>query len=173
MFVELIAAFVAGVAAAGLVLLLNRVVGGRLPRWLAPVAAGLAMIVTTISSEYGWYSRTRDALPDGFVVAQTVENRTFYRPWTYVQPFVDRFAAVDRETLRSHPQRPQERLAETYFFGRWAPVNKLTVLADCAGHRRAALADAVSFEADGTVAGADWVPVAEEDPLLSAICGVP
>ena len=35
MFVELIAAFVAGIAAAGVVMLVNRLLGGRLPRWFA------------------------------------------------------------------------------------------------------------------------------------------
>ena len=57
MFWELIAVFVAGFAGAGAVMLLNRVTGGRLPRWLMPLGAGAAMLVATISSEYGWYGR--------------------------------------------------------------------------------------------------------------------
>ncbi|WP_305986076.1 hypothetical protein [Roseibium sp. MMSF_3544] len=171
MFVELIATFVAGIAAAGLVMLVNRVLGGRLPRWFAPVAAGIAMILTTISNEYGWFSRTKEALPEGLVIALTVENKAFYRPWTYIQPFVERFVAVDMQTIRLHPERPDEKLGETYFFGRWAPVNKITFLADCAGHRRAALTDAISFEDDGAVTGADWIPVPADDPIVSTICG--
>lgn len=171
MFVELIAAFVAAIAAAGVVMLVNRLLGGRLPRWFAPVAAGAAMIVTTIANEYGWFSRTKEALPEGIVIAQTIENRAFYRPWTYVQPFVERFVAVDVGTIRTHPDRPGERLGETYFFGRWSPVNKLTVLADCAGSRRAALADAVVFEQGGAVSGADWIHVPKDDPIVSTICG--
>lgn len=172
MFVELIAAFVAGIAAAGVVMLVNRVLSGRLPRWFAPVAAGLAMIATTISNEYGWFSRTKETLPDGIVIAQTIENKALYRPWTYVKPFVERFVAVDVKTIRTHPERPDERLGETYFFGRWAPVNKLTVLADCARNRRAALADAISFEEGGAVSGADWIHVPADDPIVSTICGV-
>lgn len=172
MFVELIAAFVAGIAAAGVVMLVNRVLDGRLPRWFAPVAAGLAMIATTISNEYGWFSRTKETLPDGIVIAQTIENKALYRPWTYVKPFVERFVAVDVKTIRTHPERPDERLGETYFFGRWAPVNKLTVLADCARNRRAALADAISFEEGGAVSGADWIHVPADDPIVSTICGV-
>ncbi|MEP0154063.1 MAG: hypothetical protein ABJE81_05245, partial [Pseudophaeobacter sp.] len=58
MFLELIAVIFAGIAVAGVVMLVNNVTGARLPRWLAPVAAGLAMIGVTVTSEYSWYSRT-------------------------------------------------------------------------------------------------------------------
>jgi len=171
MFVELIATFVAGIAGAGLMLLLNRTTGGRLPRWLVPVAAGFAMLLTTITSEYGWYSRTKQTLPDGLVIAQTAENQALYRPWTYAKPFVDRFVAIDTVTIKSHPDQPGLKLAEAYFFGRWAPINKLPVLADCPGQRRAALADGISFEDSGQVSGADWISVPAGDPVVSAICG--
>ncbi|MEP3049548.1 MAG: hypothetical protein ABJL55_16985 [Roseibium sp.] len=171
MFLELIATFVAGVAAAGLVMLVNKTLGGRLPRWFAPVAAGAAMILTTISNEYGWYGRTKDALPDGIVIAQTVESRAFYRPWTYVWPFVERFVAVDTATARSHADQTGIKLADVYFFGRWSTVNKLPVLADCPGSRRAALADGISFESDGIINGADWIDVPKGDPIVSVMCG--
>jgi hypothetical protein len=171
MFVELIATIVAGVAAAGAVMLVNHLTGRRLPRWLAPVFAGLAMLVMTVSNEYGWYQRTFNALPEGLVVAQTVDSRAIYRPWTYVAPFVERFVAVDTQTLKTHPERPDVKLAETYFFGRWSPVNRLPVLVDCAEGKRAALTDAFAFENDGTVSGADWVAVPAGDPLLATICG--
>ncbi|MBO6757245.1 MAG: hypothetical protein JJ902_13020 [Roseibium sp.] len=172
MFVELIATFVAGLAAAGLVMLVNKVLGGRLPRWFTPVGAGAAMILTTIANEYGWYPRTKNTLPDEVVVAETVENTAFYRPWTYIWPFVERFAAIDTATIQTHPGQPGVKLADVYFFGRWSPVNKLPVLADCPGQRRAALADAVTFQKDGTVNGADWIKVSADDPIVSTICGV-
>ncbi|MBN9673476.1 hypothetical protein [Roseibium aggregatum] len=171
MFVELIATFIAGIAAAGLVMLVNRTLGGRLPRWFAPVAAGATMIAATIYNEYGWYDRTREALPEGVVVAQTAESKALYRPWTYLVPFVERFVAVDTATLREHSGQPGLKLAEVYFFGRWSAVNKLPVLADCAGLRRAALADAITFEDDGSVDGVAWVNVSADDPVLSTICG--
>lgn len=171
MFLELIATFVAGFAGAGVVLLVNKILGGRLPRWMLPVGAGATMLLTTIFSEYGWYSRTANALPEGIVVAETVVNQSFYRPWTYVRPFIERFVAVDVATIRTHPDQPGIKLAETYFFGRWSATNRLPVLADCVDPRRAALADAISFEQDGNVLGADWVKVPEADPLLKTICG--
>ncbi|MEP1934554.1 MAG: hypothetical protein ABJJ37_25050 [Roseibium sp.] len=171
MFFELIATFVAGIAAAGLVMLINRTVGGRLPRWFAPVAAGAAMFVATIANEYGWYSRTSDALPEGVTVVQTVENKSFYRPWTYVWPFVERFVSVDTATIRTHPAQSGVKMADIYLFGRWSAVNKLPVLVNCPENKRAALADGISFEDNGTVNGADWVEVPESDPIVFSVCG--
>ena len=171
MFLELIATLFAGVAAAGAVLLLAKVLGRRWPGWVMPVAAGAAMIATTIANEYGWFPRTQANLPEGLVIVEMVESKALYRPWTYVFPFVERFAAVDVATARAHEGQPGKKLADTYLFGRWAPVHKLPVLADCPGGRRAALTDAVSFESDGTIQGADWVSVGADDPIVAAICG--
>jgi len=172
MFLELVATIAAAFAAAGMVLLLNRIVGGRLPKWFTPVAAGAAMIVTTISNEYGWYPRTKAALPEGLVISETIENQSFYRPWTYVRPYVERFVAVDTLSLQTHPALPDQRIADVYYFGRWSPVNKIGVLADCANARRAALIDAISFDESGKVSGANWVDVPKDDGLLAAICEV-
>ncbi len=172
MFLELIATIVAGIAAAGIMMVVTRASGGRLPKWLTPVAAGAAMIAATIANEYGWYSRTAQSLPDDFMIVDTVESKAFYRPWTYVRPFVDRFAALDTQSVRRHEEAPAMRMADMYFFGRWAPVNKLRVLADCAASRRAALTEGVSLHPDGTASGAAWTPVPLDDPLVSTICKV-
>lgn len=171
MFWELIATIVAGVAAAGVVMLLGKLLRGRLPKWLMPVAAGAAMIAMAIYNEYGWYPRTLATLPEGLEVVETVESRSWYRPWTYLRPFVVRFVAVDRATLRTHEAQPDYRLADVYLFGRWAPIHRLPVLGDCAGWRRAALTDGITFEADGDVTGADWADVVEDDAIVTALCG--
>ncbi len=170
MFLELIATFAAGFAAAGVVLLLNKLLRGRLPKWFMPVAAGAAMLAATISSEYSWYPRTKANLPEGLEIVQTVEGKTFYRPWTLLVPFIERFATLDTASVNTHATQPDMRLADIYYFGRWAPIEKLAVLADCASGRRAALIDAVSFNDDGTVTGAQWVKPGNEDPVLTQIC---
>jgi hypothetical protein len=172
MFLELIATVFAGIAVAGITLMLNKLTGARLPRWVTPVAAGLAMIGFTVSMEYSWFSRTATNLPEGVVVAQTVEKRSFYQPWTYVAPYVQRFVAVDQASLRSNPDVPGQRMADLYFFGRWAPVQKVPVLVDCAGRRWANLVDGMEFAADGQVVNADWVNAAEDHPVLASVCGV-
>lgn len=170
MFWELVATLVAGVAAAGIVLALGKLTGGRLARWVMPVAAGAAMIGMAIYNEYGWFPRTQANLPEGMEIVETVEVRAWYRPWTYLAPYVERFVAVDRPSIRTHDAKPDHRLADVYLFGRWSPVHRLPVLADCALWRRAALADGISFAEDGSVAGADWTSVADDDAIVGALC---
>ena len=172
MFLELIGTIFAGFAFAGVVMVINKLTGGRLPRWAAPVAAGLGMIGMTIASEYSWYDRTVDTLPDGMEIVQEVESKAFYRPWTYAVPFVNRFAAVDTVSVRTNEQVPEQRLVDMYFFGRWSPVSKLPVAVDCSANSRASLADGAEFGDDGRLLNADWLPVGAQDPILEATCGV-
>lgn len=170
MFLEFMGVVFAGAAAALVVYAANRALGGRLPRWLMPVAAGAAMIVATVSLEYTWYGRTAAALPEGLVVAETVEERALYRPWTYLVPYTDRFVALDRASVQTNPDRPAERIADLYFFGRWAPLRQVPVLFDCAAGRRAPLVEGVEFAPDGSVRGAAWTAPRADDPLLAAAC---
>lgn len=170
MFFELIATIVAGVATALLVWAVNRTLKGRLPSWMIPVSAGMAMIVATISSEYGWFERTKATMPEGMVVAQTVEEKVFYRPWTYANPFISRFVAVDQATARTHPDHPDKRIVDLIFYGRWARTAKVPMLFDCAQSKRADIVDGVEFADDGAVIGAQWIPVQAEDPVLEVAC---
>lgn len=173
MFFELIGTIVAGVAAALLVWAVNRALKGRLPSWLVPAAAGMAMLVATISSEYGWFDRTRATMPGGMVVAQTVEEQSFYRPWTYAKPFISRFVAVDQQTIRTHPDQPGQRLVELVFYGRWARTAKVPVLFDCLENRRADIQDGMEFSADGSVTNAVWRPVQGDNPVFATACQAP
>lgn len=170
MFFELIAVFAAGMAGAGLALLLGHMTGGRIPRWMVPVGAGAAMIATAIANEYGWYPRQAGTLPDGVEIVQEVESRALWRPWTFVFPFVERFVAVDTQTVQSHAAHPEQRLASVYFFGRWAPTDRAAVLADCTAGRRALLGPSAQFTEDGAINGVTWITAPPEDPILRAIC---
>lgn len=170
MFLELIATLVAGFAAAGLVLFANRLLRGRLPKWFTPVAAGATMIAVTIFNEYGWYDRTRAGLPPALEVAQTVENRSLIRPWTYLAPYVERFVAVDTSGLQSHAEQPNRLIAQVFFFGRWSPVERMSVLVDCQAGTRAALSEQTAFDPSGGVEGVNWVHPASDDPLMTTIC---
>lgn len=172
MFLELIGTVFAGVALAGIVMLVNRLTGGRLPRWAAPVAAGAGMLSMTLFMEYSWFERTTATLPEGVVVAQTVEKSSFYQPWTYVVPYVDRFVAVDSSSVKRHADLPDQRMADLYFFGRWAPLKRVPVLFDCAQERMATLIDGVAFDDGGQVVDPDWVQVDGQDELLTSVCEV-
>ncbi|NRP13538.1 MULTISPECIES: hypothetical protein [unclassified Aliiroseovarius] len=170
MFFESIATVFAGLAMAGIVMAVNHTIRGRLPKWVMPVAAGLAMLAATIANEYAWYGRTVDSLPEGLTVIMESENRVAYRPWTYVTPFIDRFVVVDTFSERTHPDQPNLRVVDTLFLGRWSAPNKVPVLIDCAANTRAPLSDAITIGDDGSLSGVDWVSVDMTDPLLSNIC---
>lgn len=170
MFLELIASIVAGFGAAGIALLLNRVLGGRLPKWIIPVSAGAAMLATAIANEYGWYGRTVEALPEDVIVAETVEDRAIYRPWSYIFPFVSRFLAVDIATMRTNTAQPGQRMVEVYAFGRWRAPQSRLVMVNCVGGRRADMPATPSFNADGAVEGLDWRETGMDDPIVSTAC---
>ena len=130
------------------------------------------MIGVTVISEYSWYDRTRAALPEEMIVVQEVESRAVYRPWTYLAPFVVRFAAVDEASVQTNLKVPGQRLADLYFFGRWAPVSKLPIAVDCNQLRRADLSDGVEFASDGEVLNANWIEADKTDLVISATCEI-
>lgn len=163
MFIELLAVFCAGFAGAGVALALGLLSRGRLPKWAMPVAAGGAMIAAAIALEYSWYNRTAEAMPDGLAVAQTVESRAAWRPWTYAVPLIDRFVAVDTAALRTNTDNPALHLTELYFFGRWRPVTAVEVMVDCATGRRA---DPVMGDGSEPL----WRDVGAEDPIVATVC---
>ncbi|MEJ8562468.1 hypothetical protein QTO30_15380 [Yoonia sp. GPGPB17] len=170
MFFELIGTIVVSVAAALLVWAINKALKGRLPKWLIPASAGAAMLAATISSEYGWYDRTVATMPQGMVVAQTIEETAFYRPWTYAAPFISRYVAVDQVSTRTHPNHPDQRIVDLVFYGRWTRTAKVPMLFDCAENRRADVVDGITFGDDGAVTNAQWFLLEPADPLLRTAC---
>lgn len=170
MFLELIATFAIGGGVAGVVLMANKLSRGRLPRWLMPVAAGLAMITFTLWSEYSWFGRTAAVLPETVEVSWSNQERQSYRPWTYIVPMTTRFAAVDTATIRTNDAVPDQRMIDVYLMARWSPTRMIRVVLDCAGNRRADLLDGMQIAQDGSVADDLWIDLDPEDPLLGTGC---
>lgn len=166
MFFELIATFAAGIAAAGVALIAGHLSGGRLPRWITPVMAGVAMLGYAIWSEYSWAARTTQGLPEGVEVLVTVEETRVWKPWTYVVPQTTRIMALDRESVQTNAQAPGILLADLYFFARWTPPAKRPQLVDCESGARADVGDAALSDPSG----AAWRNVGADDPLMEALC---
>ena len=172
MFLELLAVIFAGVAGAGIMMVIIRATGQRLPKWLTPVAAGTVMIAVSVSSEYSWFGRTKASLPQGLEVIETVETSALWRPWTYAVPITERFVALDTASIQTNPTQPELRLGQIYFYGRWSPLNRLNVATDCQANRRAALIGGITFADNGALVGAEWVSAPKGDPLIEAMCEV-
>jgi len=171
MLIEWIATVALGFGAAGVVMILRRFAGNAIPRFATPAAAGLAMLGFSIWSEYSWFPRTTAALPPEVVVTGSHAEASGFRPWTYVVPFVNRFSAVNRASIRRNERVPGQVMIDMLLISRHAPVVKLPLLIDCAGPRRADIVDGVTFDADGAAVGADWRPLAPDDLLAGAVCG--
>ncbi|WP_299784982.1 hypothetical protein [uncultured Marivita sp.] len=163
MFLELIAVIVAGVAGAGVMMLVSRAAGGRVPKWLIPVAAGAAMLAVTISSEYSWFDRTAEALPEGLQVVQTADSTAFYRPWTYLAPYTDRFIALDTGNVRSNSEDENLFMADVYFFRRWGTVQSVELMVNCRTGQRA-------DPAFGDGGDPVWRDTTADDPIVSGVC---
>lgn len=169
MFLELIAAVAAAFAAAGIVLGINMLTGGRLPKWSLPLAAGAAMLGYAVWSEYTWFARTAADLPRGVEVTFANESRAMWRPWTYAAPMVNRFIAADTVSIRTNEAVPGQRILDLYFFGRWSPQNRVEVVVDCETGR---LAPLVSADLDGSGAATDaaWATPPPGDTTLEVAC---
>lgn len=173
MLMELFATFAIGIAVAGTIMAVRRLVLPGLPRFLTPSLAGLAMIGFSVWSEYTWFDRTEAALPDGITVISTFENSSAYRPWTRAVPYIDRFAAVDIANLRRNDKVPGQVMVDVIVMARQAANAKLPVLVDCPGSRRADISDGMTFDDDGALVNAAWTSLPKDDALLGAVCATP
>ncbi len=170
MIFDLISTIAFGFCGAGVVLLLNHMLRGRLPKWLMPVVAGAMMIGFVIWSEYSWFDRTKAVLPPGIELAQTYESQAFYRPWTYARPFVNRFSAVDVANLRRNDEIEHQVMADLYLYTRWQQLSRIPVLLDCEGQRMAELVAGAEFDDSGAILNANWQSLPTDDPILSLSC---
>ncbi|WP_417809234.1 hypothetical protein [Thioclava sp.] len=145
--------------------------GVALPKWMMPTAAGMTIIVYSIWIEYTWYPHMRAEMPKSVVVLQAVDESVPWRPWTYLMPMVVRFMAVDSDKV-IHPVASAPQLAETdlLLIGRWRPVQTVPTVYDCKTGSRADLIGGATLSPDGTLSGAQWMKLPEQDPGLKAVC---
>jgi hypothetical protein len=170
MALELIAAVVAAFAMAGIALILRKLSGQRLPRWIIPVAAGAGLLGFTVWSEYDWFSRVSAELPTGVEIVDAPKVTMPIRPWTYVAPLTTRFTAIDHRATVSPPDNPDLLVAREIVYARWIGAAERLVIVDCAGDRQALLAPGVSPDGQGGLTGADWVDVGEDNAFQRAAC---
>ncbi|WP_347312591.1 hypothetical protein [Defluviimonas sp. SAOS-178_SWC] len=170
MLIDFISTIAAGFGAAGVVLILNRLSGRRLPKWALPAAVGAAMLSFTIWNEYTWYPRVRAQLPETVTIATAPADRAVWRPWSYVFPLVTRFVAVDKTEAVHSTTQPDMFVASAVVIRRWTASERLPVAFDCAKGLRADLFEGAELAENGTLKGAEWRPHDPEDALVRAAC---
>ncbi|MFZ1468698.1 MAG: hypothetical protein WAT09_06920 [Paracoccaceae bacterium] len=166
---ELIAALIAAAVLGLMAWALRRWVPS-LPKWLVPFAGAMGLIGFTIWSEYDWFDRVSATLPATYQVVDVQEEAMPLRPWTYLKPIRMRFLAIDRAKTMTHPTVAGLRIVTLYSFARWKSVQQGLMAVDCAGNRQVWLTDGVKISDDGTLTGAEWLPVDKADKLQEAAC---
>ncbi|MEM1361329.1 MAG: hypothetical protein AAGF94_06375 [Pseudomonadota bacterium] len=166
----LLGAIAAGFVGAGVILIANLILGGRLPKWTMAIAAGVAMLGMTLYLEYDWFDRRSDQLPENVQVVWQDGARQIWRPWTYLFPLTTRFIAIDLENVGTHPEKTGLRLTDILFVQRWTRDRLVKAVVDCERGQSAQVHNNTSFAPDGSVPGVDWDPMSTDDPVRLALC---
>jgi hypothetical protein len=168
--INLITMAAAGLLAACIVYAANHMSGRRLPKWSMPAAIGAAMIAVSIYGEYAWFGDEVAKLPATSEVVLNVQSSAPWRPWTYLAPITNRFIAMDRATRVRSEENPNLVAAEVTLVQRYTASYRVPLAFDCANFLRVDLIEGAVLMPDGTLTGADWVPLDREDKLLRAAC---
>lgn len=170
MLFELIAAVVAGVAVGGIVSGLRWASRGWLPKWLVPASAGVALFAYAVWSEYSWFERMTSVLPKSVVVIWKNEDQSFWRPWSYHTPVINRFTAIDVGAIKRNPAQPDLVMTDVILAGRWRTNTVVKTVFDCKELKRAVITDVSVLANDGTLQGLDWTTVPADDLALTTVC---
>ncbi|MDX1677188.1 hypothetical protein [Arsukibacterium sp.] len=167
---ELIATIFAGLGAAGIALAIRFISRKKAPRWLIPVFAGLGMLSFQVQSEYNWYQHQAGRLPAGVVVIRTVEQRAFWRPWSYIYPQTLRFIAADIGNAAANQRNNAVWLVDLYLFERRLAAKRVPQVVHCQQQARTDFTENLQIPAPGEAVSPAWQKLDDNDPLLVALC---
>ncbi|MFA7095751.1 MAG: hypothetical protein WC383_04635 [Gammaproteobacteria bacterium] len=92
---HLIAVIIIGLSVGGIMFMLRKLSGNRLPKWLISASAGAAMIGYLAYYDYTWYEFKSGLLPEGTTIIETQRSKSFFRPWSYISAPVNAFTVFD------------------------------------------------------------------------------
>lgn len=95
---HLIAVFIMGLCAGGIMFLLRKLSRNRLPKWLVPVSAGAAMIGYLAYYDYNWFEFKSGQMPGDATIIATQQSKSFFRPWSFVWPSTNAFTIFDGQS---------------------------------------------------------------------------
>jgi hypothetical protein len=90
---------IAGLGAAGIAMLLRKLSGNRLPKWIIPALGGLGMLSYQIYYEYSWFEHQLQRQPAESVLVASETGEVFWRPWTFFWPMTTAFTVLDSKSL--------------------------------------------------------------------------
>lgn len=167
---ELVATFSAGFGAAGVAMVLRAISMKKLPRWIIPVFAAAGMLGFQVYSEYTWFSHQSSLLPEGVKVVRTANETAMWRPWSYVFPQTMRFIAADIKNASVNQQYSNLILVDLYFFERRMSARRVPQVIDCDTKVRADFTETLVLPVPGEPLSNAWIPLADDEPILQALC---
>lgn len=165
---ELIATVCAGVGAAGVALLLIKLSRQRLPRYLTPVFAGVAMIAFQIYNEYQWFDHQKSLLPQGVKVVMTASDKKVWQPWTYLLPQTNRFMAADFAKTTVNQLNPDIVLLDLYLFAQRSPAIPVKQLIHCKAGKRADFSLDMPIPTPDSALDDRWFDLPKDSAFLQA-----
>lgn len=167
MFWNFLATVFCGLGAAGIALGLRAITAKRAPKWLIPVFAGLGMLGYLVYGEYTWFEHKQSLLPEEAVVVNTEKEGIYFRPWTFVAPYVTAFSAVDVNGISQSPANDNIKQFVLYRFEQ--------TVADSVSHRLHVIncesRELVPLDADGNPNIDNLKVIDASDPLYQTVCG--
>lgn len=170
MVIDFIAMASVGFGAAGIFLLLRKLLGEALPKWALPAVIGAAMLAFSVWSEYSWYKRVTQGLPAEVVVILAPTEQSAFRPWTLLFPPTTRFLALDTTSLLTSETTPTIRQGTLFMVQRWGGTKRLPEAFDCENWRHASLVDGATVTAEGKLNNSVWLEAKADDPLMLTAC---
>jgi hypothetical protein len=171
-FFNILGPIVLGIAVTGVLVFMKRVLRVPLPGWSVPMLAAASIILAHVYNEYSWYDRFAVELPENVEVIETLTTASWYEPWSYVKPRVNRFTAIDRNSVQYNPAHPELALGEIILVERYTPTARALQIADCGQDRVADLTAGTAFGEDGLPVGVVWFDRAADDAVLTALCRI-
>lgn len=174
MFWTLLTTMIAGVAGAGIGLVLRSISRNWLPKGIIPVAAGVTMITATAGTEYSWYPNVVRTMPEDLVILSERRQQAWYQPWTFIQPWVRGFVSYSPADTVETAENSGFYVVQIRLQERWQPQMILPNVIDCDANSRAVVMPETEFDETGRPSNAVWRDVDGDDPILSVlsvVCG--
>ncbi|MBB5322825.1 hypothetical protein [Marinobacter oulmenensis] len=166
MFWTFVATVFCGLGAAGIALGIRTATAKKAPRWIIPVFAGAGMLGYLVYGEYTWFEHKQSLLPEEAVIVSTEQEKIFFRPWTFVFPYVTAFSAVDVNSVNWNPDNPDVARFTLYRFEQ--------TVTDSVSHRvhiiNCPKRQLVPLDSEGTPRVDNMKVLDSADPLFKTVC---
>ncbi|PLW75621.1 hypothetical protein [Cohaesibacter celericrescens] len=171
MLFTLLGTLIAGVGAAGFIVLVYKYILRKpRPKAAIPFAAAAGMMLLQILLDYGWYARATADFGEDVVILRSSKGTSLVHPLSYIVPRTDRFLAFDKNSIRTNDTLPGIKLGALFQVEKEGPTTEILQLIDCLQARRADWSGEMPLSSQAMAEQAKWFDLESDDPLFVAAC---